>query len=332
MPGNLPLVEFALTALWEQQTQGELMRTAYEAVGRVEGALSRHADEVFEGLSEAEQTQAHQVFVQLVRPGEGTEDTRRIATQNELSEADWLLVQQLASARLVVTDRDPAGQETVEVAHEALIRGWGRLKAWMDQNRDFRAWQERLRIALYQWQSSQQDEGILLRGKSLADADRWLAEREDDLSPVERNFIQASQNLRERERKREKVNKRFRQLAIALLLLVALLLGRSWWSSNCPRISGYCPTISLLGIVLFRVDLYRADLSYADLHEADLAGANLFQAILFRADLSYADLRGANLAGASLFQANLDKAKFNEKTLWPDGVDPEKAGAELVEE
>jgi hypothetical protein len=198
-PGSLPLLEFALTALWEQQSGGELTHTAYDAVGRVEGALSRHAEQVFAGLSETEQAQARRVFVQMVRPGEGTEDTRRLARRDELAEADWPLVQQLASARLVVTDQTADEQETVEVVHEALIRSWDRLNGWMNEDLRFRAWQERLRAALRQSQASQQDEGALLRGTPLAEAEGWLAEREDQLSQAEQAFIRAGMILRERE-------------------------------------------------------------------------------------------------------------------------------------
>ncbi len=75
-------------------------------IGRVEGALARHADQVYAELNEVEQEHARQVFVQLVRPGEGTEDTRRVATRADLGEANWELVQHLADRRLVVTGRD----------------------------------------------------------------------------------------------------------------------------------------------------------------------------------------------------------------------------------
>src|SRR5262249_24580680 len=85
-PGNLPLLEFALTSLWEQQAQRELTHDAYEAGGGVEGALSRHADTVIAHLDEAKQAEAQRIFVQLVRPGEGTIDTRRIAYRHELDE------------------------------------------------------------------------------------------------------------------------------------------------------------------------------------------------------------------------------------------------------
>ncbi len=223
-PGNLPLLEFALTQLWERQEGGRLTHAAYEAVGKVEGALTLHADQVYKGLGETEREQARRVFVQLVRPGEGTEDTRRRATRAELGEADWTLVQRLADARLVVTDRDPAGQDVVEVAHEMLIRGWGRLRAWMDEDRDFRVWQEHLRAALRQWQTSGRDTGALLRSVPLAEAEKWLSERSGELSADERTFIETSQKSQHKA-----TLLRFGAIGTVIVLLLAIL-GIGWFS------------------------------------------------------------------------------------------------------
>ena len=75
--------------------------------------------------------------MQLVQPGEGTEDTRRIATRQEAGRRDWSLIQRLADRRLVVTGRDAAGNETAEVVHEALIQKWGRFQEWMDSRPGF---------------------------------------------------------------------------------------------------------------------------------------------------------------------------------------------------
>ncbi len=197
-PGNLPLLEFALTTLWAKQSGKLLTHQAYEEIGRVEGALARYAEEVYSQLPAEQQPVARRAFVQMVRPGENTEDTRRQATRAEL-EAAWPLVQQLANARLLVTNRDPSGQETAEIVHEALIRSWGRLREWMQANRNFRAWQERLRGMLQQWEAAGHDEGALLRGALLIGAEGWLAEREAEIGQAERNFIRASIALRDRE-------------------------------------------------------------------------------------------------------------------------------------
>lgn len=196
-PGNLPLLEFTLTQLWEQQTDGWLTHTDYEAMGGVEGALATYADQVFDELDENEQDLARHALVQLVQPGEGTEDTRRIATRGELGDESWMLIQHLADRRLVVTGRDAQGNETVEVVHEALIQRWGRFREWMDADRSFRVWQEQLRVNLRQWQASGQDEGALLGGVPLLVSENWLAERESELSEIEQDFIRKGISLRE---------------------------------------------------------------------------------------------------------------------------------------
>ena len=219
-PGNLPLLQFTLTQLWGRQTRGQLTHAAYEEIGGLAGALTRYADGVYEQLSPAEQQDARRVFTRLVRPGEGTEDTRRLASRDELSERDWHLVQRLADARLVVTGREPSGQETVELAHEALIQHWGRLRDWMDADRAFHTWRGRLRAALRQWRASDRDEGALLRGAPLAEAEGWLAEREAGFSPAGREFIRASLALRD-EKQRAEEECRQRELAQAQSLAEA---------------------------------------------------------------------------------------------------------------
>ncbi len=101
--------------------------------------------------------------------------------------------------RLLTLDRDPVTRgPTVEVAHEALIREWDRLREWLDKDREFLFWQQRLRAGLHQWEASQYDEGALLRGAPLAEAENWLIQRRTNLNEAEREFIQAGLALRER--------------------------------------------------------------------------------------------------------------------------------------
>ncbi len=192
-PGHLPLLQFALTLLWEQQKDGWLTHAHYEEIGQVEGALARYADNVMKELEENEAGQARQIFVQLVRPGQGTEDTRRVATRSELGDDHWDLVRHLADRRLVVTGRDEGtDQETAEIVHEALIQRWVLLREWMAEDRVFRTWQERLRAGLQGWKASGEDEGALLRGVPLAEAEDWLDGRAEQLSDAEREYIETS--------------------------------------------------------------------------------------------------------------------------------------------
>jgi WD40 repeat protein len=229
--GDLPLLEFALNQLWAKQLDAQLTHAAYEEIGGVEAALSRYAEEAYGRLNEEEKGRARRIFIQLVRPGEGTEDTRRLATRTEVGEENWDLVTRLADARLVVSSRDEtAGEEMVEIVHEALIGGWERLHLWIELDRAFRTWQERLRASLRQWQASGKDEGALLRGAPLAEAEGWLQSRPVEVSPAERDFIQLSLALRDRERK-ERERRRQRSI-IGLtggLAVVSILAVGAFW-------------------------------------------------------------------------------------------------------
>ena len=242
-PGNLPLLEFALTQLWKRRQGKQLTHAAYEEIGEVKGALSRHADENYGKLSATEKKQVRRIFIQLVRPGEGTEDTRRLATKAELGEASWGLVKQLADERLVVTSQNAANQETVEVVHEALIRNWGEFRQWMNADRRFRAWQERLRGQMYQCEQMQRDEGALLRGAALAQAEENLKQRREDISKIEQEFIQASVEVREREKKQEQRRRRLTVSGLVGGLGVALALaglaGIGWWSAEISQINAF---------------------------------------------------------------------------------------------
>lgn len=191
-PGNLPLLEFTLTALWERQAADQLTHAIYEAIGQVGGSLGYYAEDVYAGLSQLEQEQTRQIFMQLIYPGQQTADIRRRISRAELDEGQWSLAQRLADVRLMVTDQDPTGQETVEIVHEALIQGWGRLQAWLNEDRAFRIWHERLRAALDQWEASKRDEAALLHGVLLVEAEERVTTHPGEISPPECEFLQAS--------------------------------------------------------------------------------------------------------------------------------------------
>lgn len=231
--GNLPLLEFALQELWEKQQGTQLTHAAYNEIGGLEAAVARHAEQAYSKLNESEKEQTRQIFLQLVRPGEGTVDTRRVATRTEIGEDNWRLAARLASDRLVVTGQDAlAITETVELVHEALIQEWNRLHSWIEEEREFRLWQERLRATMQQWEASKRDKGALLRGKSLAVAEDELQKRPEELA-AEQEFITASLGLREREK--EKLSRQRKRTIIGLTsglvgaLGLAAIAGVGWW-------------------------------------------------------------------------------------------------------
>ncbi|KAA3663849.1 MAG: hypothetical protein DWQ04_08710, partial [Chloroflexi bacterium] len=192
-PGNLPLLEFALTSLWDEQVDGKLTFAAYEKIGKVEGALTEHANDAYDTFkSEEEAKRVRRLFMQLVQPVTGTVNTKRKARRSELGDELWQLTTQLADERLVVTGQDETGEQTVELAHEALISNWQRFEGWIQEDWEFRAWQERLRAGMRQWQSHENNEGFLLLGAPLTLAEDWLQQRRLDLSQLEISYIEAS--------------------------------------------------------------------------------------------------------------------------------------------
>ncbi|MBW4502614.1 MAG: WD40 repeat domain-containing protein [Scytonema hyalinum WJT4-NPBG1] len=252
-PGNLPLLEFALTRLWSKQQNRVLTHQAYEEIGGVKKALANHAEQIYQQLSETEQKAAQRIFVQLVRPGEGTEDTRRIATRAEVGDENWGLISYLAGyqARLVVTGRDDKSQEdTVEVVHEALIREWITLREWMNANREFRVWQERLKVAMREWKSNNHDSGALLRGGPLTVAQEWLHKRSHEMTQLEQDFIRASTEQRDKEQEElKRRQRRSRNVLIGGLVgalsLTGFALGQ-WRSAQQRRVDLTAATAKLL--------------------------------------------------------------------------------------
>jgi WD40 repeat protein/energy-coupling factor transporter ATP-binding protein EcfA2 len=205
--GELPLLEFTLEKLWQNRSNGELTIDAYDKIGGVEKALANHAEDVYNKLDEDEKKQAQHIFTQLVRFGENTDDTRRLATSEEIGAENWKLVTKLAGseryleARLVITGYDESKrQPTVEVVHEALIRGWERLRVWMEKDREFRKWQDRIRNEKHVWESSGKDNGALLRGTLLVEAEEWLKQRSESITNQDEvAFISVSRQYQEQE-------------------------------------------------------------------------------------------------------------------------------------
>ncbi len=146
---------------------------------------------------------------------------------------NWNLVTELADERLVVTGRNTQGQETVEVVHEALLRHWQPLRQWIEQDRQFRVWQNRLRLAVQEWKEKKRDEGALLRGTRLAEAEERLNDHLDELSQSEKEYIKASIALREWE---TATRRRSRWWAIvgfmAFSILVSILAGSATLQSR----------------------------------------------------------------------------------------------------
>lgn len=195
--GNLPLLEYALTQLWEARDRDRLTHAAYKQMGEVSRTVAVRAELVYGSLDARHETAARRLFLRLVRvssaDAEGA-DTRRRVGRSEAGEDGWEVAQRFAAPEnrlLVISLRPGSDEQSVEVAHEAIIRHWDRMRDWVDEDRTFLLWRQRLEIYLAPWEASGgADRGTLLRGAPLAEAQRWFREKREDLSERERDFIQ----------------------------------------------------------------------------------------------------------------------------------------------
>lgn len=208
-PSTLPLLEFALAELWERQTEGTLTHAGYERIGQLSGAIAHQAEKVIRGLGPHQQEVARHILARLVRlADESGEHTRQRIPLAALYSEELLnkdagrkVLDQLTQARLVtVAVASDQRQQMVEIAHEALVRRWPRLKQWLEEDREILVWRQRLGSLIQGWQQTGRDDGFLLRGSLLDEAKLWLARRANDLTPAEKEFINASLNLQRRER------------------------------------------------------------------------------------------------------------------------------------
>lgn len=231
-PGGLPLMQHALSELFHLRRGRTLTMDDYHESGGVLGALTRRADEIYGGLSEARRAITQQIFLRLVRADESAEDTRRRVRLSELyalgldrSAVDDVL-QDFGQFRLLSFDRDPITRgPTVEVGHEALIREWALLRGWVDDRREDLVFERRLEAATSEWISSDRANNFLLKEGRLAQFEDFAAGTDVRLTADESDFLRRSAEDAERAAKRATLRRRSLVAVLATFALVASTLA-----------------------------------------------------------------------------------------------------------
>lgn len=240
-PGALPLLQYALTEVFERKDGNVLTLNAYHESGGVLGALARRAEELYQQTDAEGQEAMRQVFIRLVNLGEGTDDTRRRAMQHELMALveDEKVVNRVIDAlgkyRLLTFDHDPDTRApTVAVAHEALIREWKRLRGWLDESREDILLQRRLAGANEEWQKQRRDPSFLAVGVRLQQFESLVQRETIALTPQEIDYVKASVVQREQREAEERARaareaalekrSRDRMRALAVVLAVAAVI------------------------------------------------------------------------------------------------------------
>jgi WD40 repeat protein/transcriptional regulator with XRE-family HTH domain len=229
-PGGLPMLSHALLETWRRRQGRMLTLAAYEAAGGVRGAIAASAEEAYGELSPAQAHAARHLLLRMVEPGQGNADTRRPLSWDEM--AGWedpevrAVAGRLTRARLLTTDDDG-----VQLAHEALITCWPRLREWIDADRERLRHHRQLTDAARTWLEHDRDPSTLYRGTRLARAEELFAGDDrgyDGLTSEETAFlVTAAEQRAAEERAASRARRRSRTLTVSLcaVLAVALVVG-----------------------------------------------------------------------------------------------------------
>jgi WD40 repeat protein/DNA-binding SARP family transcriptional activator len=222
-PGGLPLLSAALLEQWRERDGRVLRRAGYERTGGVRGAVARLGEATYAQLSEPERIAARRILLRLADAGEHeTAFVRRRVPLDELEpgrdEHATAALGALVASRLVTVE-----ENSLEVAHEALLREWPRLRAWLEEDAEGRRLHQHLIHTARDWDAGGRDRGELYRGARLASTLDWAAAHGGDLNELEREFLDESRAEAEHEAEHQRrSNRRLRTLLAGLAALLAL--------------------------------------------------------------------------------------------------------------
>ena len=213
-PGGLPLLSTTLLELWRQRRGRRLQLAAYSRTGGVHAAVARLAEDALGRLEPPEREAARKLLLRLAEEGD---DGRIVRRRVPLAELEAAQGEPAARALDLLTDRRllTVSEGTVEVAHEALLREWPRLRGWLEDDAEGRRLHRHLTLAASEWEQRGGDRTDLYRGARLASALEWSEGHAAELSAAERAFLDASRAASERARRR---------VHLALAGVIALLL------------------------------------------------------------------------------------------------------------
>jgi len=254
--GALPLLQYALTELFERREGRKLTQADYQEIGGAGGALAKRAEEVYQEFADEGKEAIRQMFLRLVTLGEGVSDTRRRVGRSVLlgvaadSEVMDEVIDTFAAYRLLSLDNDPGTRSpTVEVAHEAILKEWERLRNWINDSREEIRMQQQLAHSAEEWLDAGQDVSYLASGLRLEQFEKWAQATSQALSPTERAYLESSLDERARqvqaeaERQRREVrlvrrSQSFLRGLVAVLLLATLgAFGLTGLAANQSQIA-----------------------------------------------------------------------------------------------
>lgn len=231
-PAALPLLSHVLRETWERREGPTLTVAGYRATGGIRHAVSQSAESLYDAMDASQRSQLRSLLLRLVMPMEDGDPVRARLPRARLAPDDdhQRLVEQLVDARLVSIDGD-----TVQIAHEALVRVWPRLRGWLEDDIDGQRLFRHLAGATDAWDAMGRPDSELYRGTRLSRTLEWRDRAAPDLNDSETSFVAASIALSETEQRaaetriahERRVNRRLRTAlgSVGVLLVVALVAG-----------------------------------------------------------------------------------------------------------
>ncbi|MEO1286910.1 MAG: WD40 repeat domain-containing protein, partial [Chloroflexota bacterium] len=235
-PGTLPLLQYALTELYERKSADEVALTydAYLSIGGIEGALAQRAEEIYATLTPDEQAIVRKLFLRIIAIDDNGTVTRRRVLLSEMRQGIQHpeLLEKVLNAfsdyRLLTNDLDQTTRTpTIEVAHEALIKGWAQLSQWIEQNRFALQKRQELRVDVDRWLASERDKSYLATGSRLIEFEGIVNNDLLSLRDEEREYINSSILLRAEEANRQRRTTNILRVfsTVALLFFILALVA-----------------------------------------------------------------------------------------------------------
>jgi len=223
-PDTLPLLQYCLQELYRLRSpDGALTHTAYHQLGGLEGAIGARAEQVVTALATSQIAALPHVLSQLVlvAEDEATVTSRRVHWSALRNDDEVKLVQALVDAHLFVSDLQ-GGAPAFGIAHEALLRRWPRVVAWVEAHRQSLQVRSRISAQARRWLESGRKRDMLLpSGTQTNQAGEVLHSSGLSFTAQEREFILASRlSARRGERLRLGI-----MAVVAMLAVLAAGLG-----------------------------------------------------------------------------------------------------------
>jgi hypothetical protein len=318
--GALPLLQFALTQIWDGMAEGKEPAETLEIIGGVGGALAGEAQRIYESLTSEEQKIARRVFIKMVQFGEGTENTRRrvelkkvISCQDNFAQVQSVVARFSAPRVRLITcagDSDTT-VETLEVTHETLFSHWSNLRTWIAEDRDPSLQQRKIETWAEEWIAKEKQKDYLIQGSRLKEAKKFQKNQSSNFpfSIEVVNYINQSSQHR--------LNNFIKPFTIALIIavIISIFFGitdfqkkariKELWqkveaqNNNKRKVLGRINEIQELAKAGENLPKRIKTLFFVDLSGANFENVDLSKISFFGCNLNNANLHGANLSGSS---------------------------------